>query len=116
MQPHVIPGRRPPEFERLVGELILEHGRTNAVDRVFKATGKPPADAEEYATHINRITLIVNFGNGNFNNGLRAYYFGVAALSWFLHPVLLIAVTTAVVYVLHQREYHSRTVQAMIDM
>ena len=80
------------------------------------ATGKPPADAEEYATHINRITLIVNFGNGNFNNGLRAYYFGVAALSWFLHPVLLIAVTTAVVYVLHQREYHSRTVQAMIDM
>jgi uncharacterized membrane protein len=80
------------------------------------ATRKPPADAEEYAVHIDRITLIVNFANGNFNNGLRAYYFGVAALSWFLHPVLMIAMTTAVVYVLHQREYRSRTVQAMLDM
>jgi uncharacterized membrane protein len=80
------------------------------------ATRKPPADAEEYAVHIDRITLIVNFANGNFNNGLRAYYFGVAALSWFLHPVLMIAITTAVVYVLHQREYRSRTVQAMLDM
>lgn len=80
------------------------------------ATRKPPADAEEYAVHIDRITLIVNFANGNFNNGLRAYYFGVAALSWFLHPVLMIGMTTAVVYVLHQREYRSRTVQAMLDM
>jgi uncharacterized membrane protein len=77
------------------------------------ATHKPPADAEQYATHIDRIALIVNFANGNFNNGLRAYYFGVAALSWFLHPVMMIVMTTSVVYVLHQREYLSRTVQAM---
>jgi uncharacterized membrane protein len=80
------------------------------------ATRKPPQDAEEYAQHIDRITLIVNFANGNFNNGLRAYYFGLAALSWFLHPVLMIAITTGVVYVLHQREYRSRTVQVMLDL
>ena len=80
------------------------------------ATRKPPADAEEYAIHIDRITLVVNFANGNFNNGLRAYYFGLAALSWFVHPILMIAITTGVVYVLHQREYRSRTVQAMIDL
>lgn len=80
------------------------------------ATRKPPADAEEYAVHIDRITLVVNFANGNFNNGLRAYYFGLAALSWFVHPILMIAITTGVVYVLHQREYRSRTVQAMIDL
>ncbi|MDB5810037.1 MAG: rane protein [Betaproteobacteria bacterium] len=80
------------------------------------ATRKPPADAEEYAVHIDRITLIVNFANGNFNNGLRGYYFGLAALSWFVHPVLMIAITTGVVYVLYQREYHSRTVQSMLDL
>ena len=77
------------------------------------ATKKPPPDAEQYATHIDRITIIVNFANGNFNNGLRAYYFGVAALSWFLHPGLMIAMTSSVVYVLYQREFLSRTVQAM---
>jgi uncharacterized membrane protein len=79
------------------------------------ATRKPPADAEQYATHIDRIALIVNFANGNFNNGLRAYYFGVAALAWFLHPVLMIAITSGVVYVLHEREFHSRTVQTMLE-
>ena len=79
------------------------------------ATHKQTANAEEYATHIDRITLIINFANGNFNNGLRAYYFGVAALSWFLHPVLMILITAAVVYVLHQREFNSRTVQAMLE-
>ena len=79
------------------------------------ATKKTPPDVEQYAKHIDRIALVVNFGNGNFNNGLRAYYFGVAALSWFLHPVLMIVMTSSVVYVLHQREFRSRTVQAMLD-
>lgn len=78
------------------------------------ATKKVPTDAEQYATHIDRIALIITFANGNFNNGLRAYYFGVAALSWFLHPMLMIAVTLGVVYVLHQREFRSRTMQALI--
>ncbi len=77
------------------------------------ATQKPPADAEQYATHIDRVALIIAFANGNFNNGLRAYYFGVAALSWFLHPVLMIVITLGVVYVLHQREFRSRTLQAL---
>ena len=78
------------------------------------ATRKPPPDAEEYAAHIDRLTTIINFANGNFNNGLRAYYFGVAALSWFLHPVLMMLITLGVVYVLHQREFRSRTVQALL--
>ena len=78
------------------------------------ATRRPPADPEQYATHIDRIALIIGFANGNFNNGLRAYYFGVAALSWFLHPVLMIVVTISVVYVLHVREFRSRTLQALL--
>jgi len=78
------------------------------------ATRKPPADAEQYATHIDRLATIVVFANGNFNNGLRAYYFGVAALSWFLHPVLMMVVTTGVVYVLHQREFRSKTLTALL--
>ena len=78
------------------------------------ATRAPPADAEQYASHIDRITTIVVFANGNFNNGLRAYYFGVAALSWFLHPVLMLVITIGVVYVLHQREFRSKTLQALV--
>ena len=78
------------------------------------ATGQVPVDAELYRSHIDRIATIVSFASGNFNNGLRAYYFGVAALSWFLHPVLMLVVTMGVVYVLHQREFRSRTLQVLL--
>jgi uncharacterized membrane protein len=77
------------------------------------ATRKTPKDAEEYAVHIDRIAALASFASGNFNNGLRAYYFGVAALSWFLHPVLMMLMTVSVVYVLHQREFRSKTLQTL---
>lgn len=79
------------------------------------ATHKPPADAEVYATHIERITAIVAFASSNFNNGLRAYYFGLAALSWFLHSVLMMAMTLGVLYVLHHREFRSKTLAILMD-
>jgi uncharacterized membrane protein len=77
------------------------------------AARKTPKDLSEYAVDIDRIAVILSFANRNFNQGLRAYYFGVAALSWFLHPVLMIAVTLGVVYVLHQREFRSRTLDLL---
>jgi uncharacterized membrane protein len=77
------------------------------------AVRKPPSDASECATEIDRITLILGFANRNFNQGLRAYYFGVAALSWFLHPALMIAMTLGVLYVLHQREFRSQTLKTL---
>ncbi|MGH8648827.1 MAG: DUF599 family protein, partial [Burkholderiales bacterium] len=73
----------------------------------------PPGDATEYAGDIDRIAVILSFANRNFNQGLRAYYFGVAALSWFLHPALMMAVTLGVLYVLHQREFRSRTLDVL---
>ena len=77
------------------------------------AARKPPGDAS-YAADIDRIAVMLSFANRNFNQGLRAYYFGVAALSWFLHPALMIAVTLGVLYVLHQREFRSRTLEVLV--
>ena len=77
------------------------------------AVRKPPANASECATEIDRIALILGFANRNFNQGLRAYYFGVAALCWFLHPALMVAVTLGVLYVLHQREFRSQTLKEL---
>jgi len=47
----------------------------------------------------------------HFNNGLRAYYFGLAELAWFIHPVLFMIATAWVVFVTHRREYHSGTLK-----
>jgi uncharacterized membrane protein len=78
------------------------------------ATMKPTAIPEQYAAHIERTAVIMAFANRNFNQGLRAYYFGVAALSWFLHPALMMAMTLGVLYVLHQREFRSRTLDVLL--
>jgi len=77
------------------------------------ATKKPTPNPELYAVHTDRVAAIVSFANRNFNQGLRAYYFGVAALSWFLHPVLMIAMTLGVIYVLYQREFRSQTLELL---
>ncbi|OUS32172.1 hypothetical protein A9Q98_01835 [Thalassotalea sp. 42_200_T64] len=48
-----------------------------------------------------------------YNYGLRSYYFSLAALSWFFHPLLFIISSLAVVYVLFTREFKSRALQAI---
>ena len=77
------------------------------------AAHKPSSDIAPYLPHVERIAVVVGYANRNFNQGLRAYYFGVAALSWFVHPALMIAVTLAVIYVLHQREFRSHTLEVL---
>jgi uncharacterized membrane protein len=49
----------------------------------------------------------------NFNGGLRAYYFALAVLSWLVHPLLFIAVSTWVALVLVRRQVRSRTLHAI---
>lgn len=49
----------------------------------------------------------------HFNNGLRAYYFGLAALAWFINPYFFMGTTALVVYVTHRREYHSSTLASL---
>jgi uncharacterized membrane protein len=47
------------------------------------------------------------------NYGLRAYYFSMALLTWFLHPVLFILASTLVVYILYVREFKSSTFKVL---
>ena len=80
------------------------------------AAPRPPKDnPEQYAPIINRIARVTSYAGNNFNNGLRAYYFGLAALAWFLHPWLMIVATAWVIFVLYQREFASKTLKAMLE-
>lgn len=78
----------------------------------FPITIKPEDNVEHW---VNRASTIASIASENNNQGLRAYYFGLAALSWFFHPTLLIASTVGVVYVLYWREFRSRTLQALVS-
>jgi uncharacterized membrane protein len=82
---------------------------------VAAAPKQPKDNIEQYAPHINRIARVTSYAGTNFNSGLRAYYFALAALAWFLHPWLMMVATGWVVYVLHHREFASRTLRALVD-
>jgi uncharacterized membrane protein len=50
---------------------------------------------------------VVGLAAETFNDGLRAYYFAFAAVSWFLSPLVFVLATGGVIYILYQREFHS---------
>ena len=68
---------------------------------------------EEHGEFLDTITSVASYAAENFNLGLRAYYFALAALTWFLHPWLFAAASTLVVYILHEREFRSETLQTL---
>nr|WP_283777643.1 DUF599 family protein [Sansalvadorimonas sp. 2012CJ34-2] len=49
----------------------------------------------------------------HFNYGLRAYYFGLASLAWFINVWFYLILITGVVVILYQREFHSRALKTM---
>ena len=82
---------------------------------VAAAPKMPKDNPEQYAPLINSIAKITSYAGENFNNGLRAFYFALAALAWFLHPWLMIVATAWVIAVLYHREFASRTLKAMLE-
>lgn len=66
--------------------------------------GSPPAN--EYA---DRAAGVASRAAEHFNKALRTFYFGLAALSWFLHPYLFMALTLLVTVVVYRREFRSHT-------
>lgn len=56
---------------------------------------------------------VANRAARHFNTGLRAYYFGLAALAWILHPAALILSSLLVLRELHRREFRSVVREAL---
>ena len=62
-----------------------------------------PASEEE----IEAITMLNALAAKNFNNGIRAYYFAVPAVAWFVSPVMAIVVTVVTTAFIVHREFFS---------
>lgn len=81
---------------------------------VGAAPRQPKDNPEQYAEDIDRLAAVTSYAGTNFNNGLRAYYFALAALTWFLHPYLMLIATVWVIYILYHREFASKTLMALL--
>jgi uncharacterized membrane protein len=62
----------------------------------------PTSEAE-----INAITAMNALGARNFNSGIRAYYFSVATVAWFVSEWLPILACLATILILAHREFFS---------
>lgn len=62
-----------------------------------------------------KVARILTRANTTFLRGMRAYYFGLATLAWFLHPYLFMAATVLVVLVQYRRDFHSAMLKALVD-
>ncbi len=57
--------------------------------------------------------VIATRASGHFNKAMRSYYFGLAALTWFIHPHLFIGLTLAILAVVYRREFRSQAAQSI---
>lgn len=69
------------------------------------------ADANALSEHAAKI---ISRAAHAFNLGLRAYYFSLAYLVWFVHPWMFMLTTTWVVGVLYRREFKSKVLRALV--
>lgn len=70
---------------------------------------------DERNNHAKTATKLASLAVYSFNMGLRAYYFSLALLLWFIHPYAFMAASIWVVAVLYRREFRSRTLKTLTE-
>jgi len=60
-----------------------------------------------------RAGRVVGLAAETFNDGLRGYYFAIAAIGWFFSPLAFMGATASVIYVLYQREFRSEVLEIL---
>ena len=64
-------------------------------------------------TYARRLAGTNSLASDDFNRGIRAYYFSLAASGWLINPVLLAALSLIVLVVLYRRDYRSPLVRTL---
>lgn len=72
-------------------------------------------DGEKLEKNASNIAELFALAGRSFNEGIRAYYFAIAALAWFYHPIAFMAMSVLIVLILYRRDFHSNTLKAMLN-
>ena len=76
--------------------------------------GERHVTEQERKAFAERTARVISMAANQFNYGLRAYYFGMANLAWFINPWFFMLVSAGVVVVLSRREFHSDVLEVMV--
>jgi uncharacterized membrane protein len=69
------------------------------------------ATSEACSRHAERTAALVGLAAEHTNSGLRSFYYAIAAMAWFFHPLLFVLATTWVILILARRDFFSRTLR-----
>jgi len=84
---------------------------------VFVAAAPHPTDHSiDKESYAQKGAQLINNASRHFNYGIRAYYYGMAAFTWFLHPFAFMILTGWVVLVLYRREFMSYTLNSLMNV
>ena len=86
----------------------------NYCNIMLGASPRETVPAPEKEAFAGRVARLLARGGRNFNRGLRGFYYALAGLGWFVHPVALVVATVAVVLILGRREFFSVTRKEMM--
>ncbi|WP_194755399.1 DUF599 domain-containing protein [Aliidiomarina indica] len=93
---------------------VRQFGFVSILLGMAPSISRPTVDkAQRDAFSLNAAKVLDQAGH-EYNYGLRAYYFALAYLCWFVSPWVLITSSIIVVAVLYRREYNSRVLRALL--
>jgi len=87
----------------------------NFLSILIGAAPNPDAPAEAFEQCAQKFALMNTLAGDDFNRGIRAYYFGFAAGTWFVSAYHFIAFTLVILIVLWRRDFHSAALHALSD-
>ncbi len=87
----------------------------NYLSILIGATPGPGAPAAELEQCAQKFSLLNTLAGDDFNRGIRAYYFGFAAGTWFVSAYHFIAFTLVILIVLWRRDFLSAALRALSD-
>lgn len=85
----------------------------NVLSILVGATPDSDAPSEEVARYAESTADIATMAGESYNKGIRAYYFSIPLLAWFVDPLVFLAVTLIVALVLYRREFASPMLRSL---
>lgn len=65
--------------------------------------------------HAQRTARLIGLAGEHANTGLRGFYYAIAAMAWFFHPLALLTATGWVLAILIRRDFFSRSRRLMAE-
>lgn len=70
---------------------------------------------EQCEAHARRTARLIGLAAEHANTGLRGFYYAIAAMAWFFHPVALMIASAWVLVILVRRDFFSRSRRLMFE-